>query len=30
DMIQRSYSYSTVEDDLDRANDALKTQCLAD
>jgi Tfp pilus assembly protein PilF len=30
DMIERSYSYSTVEDDLDRANSALKTQCLAD
>ncbi len=29
DMIERSYSYSKVEDDLDRANDALKTQCLA-
>jgi Tfp pilus assembly protein PilF len=29
DMIERSYSYSTVDDDLDRANDALKTQCLA-
>lgn len=29
DMIERSYSYSTPEDDLDRANEALKTQCLA-
>lgn len=29
DMIERSYSYSTPEDDLDRANNALKTQCLA-
>jgi cytochrome c-type biogenesis protein CcmH/NrfG len=29
DMIERSTSYSTVEDDLDRANGALKTQCLA-
>jgi Tfp pilus assembly protein PilF len=30
DMIERSYSYSTAEDDLDRANSSLKTQCLAD
>jgi len=30
DMVQRSYSYSTVTDDLDSANDALKNQCLAD
>jgi Tfp pilus assembly protein PilF len=29
DMVERSYSYSSVEDDLDGANDALKTQCLA-
>ena len=29
DMIERSTSYSTLEDDLDRANAALKTQCLA-
>jgi cytochrome c-type biogenesis protein CcmH/NrfG len=29
DMVQRSYSYSTGADDLDSANDALKTQCLA-
>ena len=29
DMIERSYSYRTVEDDLDSANEMLKTQCLA-
>lgn len=29
DMIERSYSYSSIEDDLDRANAALKTQCQA-
>ena len=29
DMIERAYSYSTAEDDLDRANAALKTQCSA-
>lgn len=27
DMLERSFSYSTVEDDLDRANAALKIQC---
>ena len=27
DMIERAYSYSTLDDDLDRANDALKAQC---
>jgi cytochrome c-type biogenesis protein CcmH/NrfG len=29
DMVQRSYSYSNAADHLDRANDVLKTQCLA-
>jgi Tfp pilus assembly protein PilF len=29
DMIERAYSYSSVEDDLDRANAALKIQCQA-
>ena len=30
DMIERAYSYSTVKDDLDDANEVLKSQCLAD
>jgi len=30
DMVQRSYSYSRVVDDLDSANHALKTHCMAD
>jgi cytochrome c-type biogenesis protein CcmH/NrfG len=29
DMIERSYSYSQVNDDLDSSNNELKTQCLA-
>lgn len=29
DMVERSYSYSTPEDDLDRANNTLKAQCQA-
>ena len=29
DMLERSYSYSSVEDDIDRANAALKVQCQA-
>jgi Tfp pilus assembly protein PilF len=29
DMVERAFSYSTVEDDLDRANKALKAQCQA-
>ncbi len=28
DMIERSYSYSSVEDGLDNANDELKTLCM--
>ncbi len=30
DMVQRSYSYSRVVDDLDSANHALRTHCMAD